>query len=199
MTRPVNKYYIYLRNLALMAMAVLIASGHPLACQEMPVPVSVQFPLFMKILTFDRNINRFGTKINFYIVYQSNYRTSLNIKNEIFQVTNFRNPGKIQNAQVSYIGIDLSSETIENAVSKYGKGVLYITPLRAVDIADITKFSQRQNMITLTGVPDYLRNGVSVAIDTKGNKPEIMINLPATKAEGSDFSSQLLKLSTIIQ
>jgi hypothetical protein len=51
----------------------------------------------------------------------------------------------------------------------------------------------------LTGVPDYIYNGISVGIDIKGEKPEILINLKSSKLEGADFSSQLLKISTIIE
>jgi hypothetical protein len=37
-----------------------------------------------------------------------------------------------------------------------------------------------------------------VGIGSKAGKPKILINLKASREEGADFSSQLLKLSKII-
>lgn len=39
----------------------------------------------------------------------------------------------------------------------------------------------------------------SVGIDLTGDRPDIVINLPAAKAEGADFDAQLLKLARVIQ
>jgi hypothetical protein len=48
-------------------------------------------------------------------------------------------------------------------------------------------------------VPDYVGAGCAVGIGTEGEKPLIIINLPAAKAEGADFSSQLLQLAKVIE
>jgi len=38
-----------------------------------------------------------------------------------------------------------------------------------------------------------------VGVGLKGESPEIIINLPAAREEGSDFSSSLLKLARVIE
>lgn len=176
----------------------LLAVPCELLGQDMTVPVNTQFPIFFKIFPFDRNLDRFGKKINIYIIYQSNYRTSLNTRIEISNTVNANKLYSSGNIPVFIIPVDLSTESYELIIEKNGPGILYFCPLRAINIKEITKYCRKMKMISISGVPSYINDGVSVAIDRKGDKPEILINLPSAKSEGSDFSSQLLKLSTII-
>lgn len=52
--------------------------------------------------------------------------------------------------------------------------------------------------MTFTGVPKYVEQGIAVGIGIQDRKPKIHINLSASKAEGAEFSSQLLKLAEIV-
>jgi len=170
------------------------------SAQEMPVPVDVQYPLLLKILTFDKNLKaRVGNEIVCGIVYQKKFRTSLNVKDELLRVIDSLALRQIDGIPVRYIAIDVGDDFIlENAILENNVNVLYIAPVRALDIGKITAISRSKRLLTLTGVPEYVESGLSVAIAARGEKPQIMINLNAAKAEGSDFSSQLLKLAKII-
>ncbi len=44
----------------------------------------------------------------------------------------------------------------------------------------------------------YVNQRFAVGLEIKDQKPEIIINLSSTRAEGSDFSANLLKLCRII-
>ena len=68
----------------------------------------------------------------------------------------------------------------------------------AFETEKITGVSRAKKVITLTSVPDYVESGLAVGIGVKGGKPRIIINLPAAKAEGANFSSQLLRLAKVI-
>jgi hypothetical protein len=93
-------------------------------------------------------------------------------------------------------GDALSSSIKTNAIS-----VIYIAPGNSNNISAITQASQSGKILTITGVPDYVEKGLSVGIGLKAddNKPEIIINLPISKAEGSDFDANLLKLARVIK
>jgi hypothetical protein len=77
--------------------------------------------------------------------------------------------------------------------------LIYVAPLRAYDVTKISNLSKKLKILTLTGVNEYIDFGLSITIGVKGDKPQIIINLPSAKAEGADFSSQLLKLATVIE
>lgn len=167
--------------------------------QDMAVPVEIQYPLFLKILTFDRNLKtRVGKEIIIGIVYQGKFRSSLKTKDELVDVIKKSSIKNVHDIPIKQVSINIDENDLESTASKLEIDVLYITPIRAVDIESITKLSRNKKIVTLTGVTDYVKAGISVVIDVKDNQPQIVINLPGAKDEGVDFSSQLLRLSKVI-
>ncbi len=170
-----------------------------LISQRMEVPVEVQVPIFFKILTFDRNLEkRSGKKLTIGIVHQSGYKESLNAKNKFIETLNKTSIKKVKDIPVSLVPIDVDNNDLEDFVSKNEVSALYIAPLRAYNIENIIKVSQNKKIVTMTGVIEQINSGISIGIGTKGDKPLIIINLRSAKLEGVDFSSQLLKLAKII-
>lgn len=169
--------------------------------QEIAVPVNVQFPLFLKILTFDRNLKeRVGDEIVIAIFYQGKFKRSLNVRDQLVKVTDESPIKEIEDIPIRYVSIDISEKTdLAKALSKNKVDILYITPLRALRIKTITNVSRAKKIMTLASVPDYVESGLSVGIGIKGEKPLIIINLPAAKAEGVNFDSELLKLAKVVK
>jgi hypothetical protein len=169
--------------------------------QEMPVPVHVQLPVLMKIITFDRNLKKRDTKdLVIGILYQSKFRMSLDVKNQLVAALDDSPLKEVEGAPIRYMPVDLEDQTdLQSTILKGEITVLYITPLRAIDIGSITAVSQALRILSFTAVPDYVDLGVAVGLGTKGDYPQIIINLPSARAEGADFSSQLLKLAKIIR
>ena len=169
--------------------------------QEIEVPVKLQIPLFLKILTFDRNLKaRVGDEIVIGIVYQKKFRTSLNVKDEFANTMEELAVKSLKDIPIRSVSIDIDDQPdLARAISRDPIDILYITPLRAMEIRTIAAISRAKQVITLTGVPDYVESGIAVGLGIKDNKPQIIINLQAAKAEGADFNSQLLSLSKVIK
>lgn len=168
--------------------------------QEMAVPVKVQIPLFLKILTFDRKLKaRVGDEIVIGVVYQRKFRKSLNVKDRFVDMMNESSITKVENIPIRQVSIDIDKTDLAGAVSRNNIDILYVAPLRALGVKTITGVSRAKRILTLTGVPDYVESGLAVGIGIKGEKPRVIINSPAAKAEGADFSSQLLKLAKVIK
>lgn len=172
----------------------------PLTAQEIAVPVPVQVSLFSKILSYDRNLEtRAGKEIILGVVFQSRFKRSLNVKDDFITAMNENKIKTIKKIPLRVIPIDIYDTDLAKTIEQFKINVLYVTPLRAVDIASISSISQTKKIMTLTGVPEYSNNGISVSIGLKGEKPLIIINIKAAKAENIDFGSQLLKLAKVIQ
>ena len=169
--------------------------------QEMAVPIDAQFPLFLKMFIFDRNFKtRVGDEVVIGIVYQKKFRASLNVKNKIINEISGIFTESVEGTSVRYVPIDMGDRPdLERAVSKHNVDILYATPLRALEIGEITAVSRARKILTLTGVPDYVESGLTVGIGVKGKRPQIIINLSAAKAEEVDFNSRLLKLAKIVK
>jgi hypothetical protein len=72
-------------------------------------------------------------------------------------------------------------------------------PLRGLDISALTRAAAASGVRTFSGVPEYVYEGVSVTVGTRQGRPVIYVNLKTARAQGSDFSSQLLKLANVIE
>ncbi|KAA3614047.1 MAG: YfiR family protein [Calditrichaeota bacterium] len=167
--------------------------------QQVDIPVKIQYPLALKILSFERALKkRIGKKLTIGIAYQEKFRGSRNIAEELQTqiANNFKI--KIHGVPVTSVLINLDKTSIENALSSTDINILYVTPLRVINIQNIQKIARQKNILTLTGVSDYVEDGIMVGIGLKGGKPNIIINLKEAKTIGADFSSKLLKFSTII-
>jgi hypothetical protein len=88
---------------------------------------------------------------------------------------------------------------LERVVKERKISALYLAPGNAKALPAILKLSQELHLTTLTGVPDYVRRGAAVGIGVAQNKPQILINLAAARAEGSDFDASLLRIATVLQ
>jgi hypothetical protein len=74
-----------------------------------------------------------------------------------------------------------------------------VTPLRAADLRLLMAAARTSRITTVTGVPEYVETGLAIGIGVKGERPEIVINLTASRAEGADLDAQLLKLARIVK
>lgn len=170
-------------------------------CQEMQVPVEQQVPLFIKILNFDRNLYRHADKqFNFTILYQKKFRKSLDAKNDFEQAINKYSLTKLDSLPIKFMAIDISEDTnLASIINNNLADVVYLAPVKAVDVGDIIALCRQEQITSLTGVPDYVDAGIAVGVGIKGEKPQILINLNAAKAEGANFQAQLLKLVKIVE
>ena len=83
-------------------------------------------------------------------------------------------------------------------VKRLGVRVLYVSPLRAVHVEDVTAVTRAAQITTFTGVPRYVETGMAIGVDLKREHPEIVINLAASRAEGADLAAHLLKLARVV-
>ncbi|MFC1849516.1 hypothetical protein ACFL27_04825, partial [candidate division CSSED10-310 bacterium] len=58
---------------------------------------------------------------------------------------------------------------------------------------------QSSEILTITGVRDYVMKGVATGVIKKAGETEILINLGSVKATKVDFKVTLLKIATLIK
>jgi len=191
--------FIFWKQAGLIGLLLLFATlGN---AQEMPVPVELQLPLFTKILTFDKNLERCaGDSLRITVVYQKLYRYSDNTREAFFSTAGIMGLRKINGIPIVLLSHDLhTAEELQKFISEQKIDIIYIAPLRAVPVDEITGLSRELKVLSISGVTDYMQQGVSVGLDIKGDKPEIIINKNNSGQEGADFSSRLLHLARIIK
>ena len=187
----------------LLALGLTAFAARSSVAQELAVPVSVQIPILAKILNFDRNFTeRAGGRLTIGVLYQSRYRTSANVAAEVCRALEQLPPsafGALESLERTCIAIDLDAiSALDSVVKRLGVRVLYVSPLRAVHIEDVMAVSRAAQITTFTGVPRYVETGMAIGVDLKRERPEIVINLAASRAEGADLAAHLLKLARVV-
>lgn len=172
----------------------------PMVTQEIETPVDVHIPIFLKVLSFDRNLSkRAGDEIVLGIVFQTKFRKSLNVKNQTEKFLEQLTGNKIGDIPLRIVPLELDDlSDLKTTLLKEKVTVLYFTPLRAANIEDLVLICRSFHITSLSGVPEYSEAGVAVSVGSKGGSPLIIINQDAAETEGADFSSQLLKLAKIM-
>ena len=167
---------------------------------EADLSVAVQFPLILKILQFDRNLaERAGGEIVIATVFQGRYRASSRARDDVRRAAAAIPGQRVADLPVRVVDIDLEQVKLKDALDQLDVDVLYVAPLRATDIATIAGVTRELQIASITGVEEYVHQGIAVGIDVFQEKPRVLVNLNASKAEGVDFSSRLLSLAQVVK
>ncbi|MDQ1266040.1 MAG: hypothetical protein QG635_1192 [Bacteroidota bacterium] len=169
--------------------------------QKSGLPEDMQLPLFLKILTFDRNLNtRANKEFHFLIVYQKSYRSSYNSMMGIQSAAESHEVNTLNNLPLKFKTLSITrEEELDSYLAGNKTGVVYFSLLRGLSIQKLSEICRKRKVLSITGVPEYIEDGFSISLDVQNDKPLIINDLKEAKAEGADFSSQLLKISKIIE
>lgn len=172
----------------------------PASGQDMAVPAEVQVPLFLKILTLDRQLEAtVGDEIVIGVVHQPQIRESWRALQAFTAALEASPIRSVKGRPVRTVPLVVENvEALRRAVAEQEVDVLYVTPLRAVEVRDVAALARDLHFRTLTGVPTYVAGGLAVGIGLKGQRPEILVNLEAAAAEGADYNSQFLRLARVV-
>ncbi|MFI5180824.1 MAG: YfiR family protein [Thermoanaerobaculia bacterium] len=186
----------------LVLMPCLRLAGYALAATlaSAPVPLPTQYALLLKVLTADRNFPMQGRDdLVIGIVYQRNSPASREVAERLASEIERRSADEGA-ASARYRLIDVSDPAaLAPGVAACQPGVLYVAPLTDFDVRRIAALSRARKIRTATGVPAYVESGLAVGFESDRGAVRIVINREASRAEGADFSSKLLKLARRIE
>jgi len=191
-----------MRTCLLIGVLTMLMGGGSARAQEMAAPAEVQIPLLFKIMTFDRTLGTRprGEVIVIAVVFQTGFRASLVARNQIVDALKAMQDSTISGHPVRWVAVEWKDgEQLRLALIRERADVVYLTPVRGVDLNPITATARAGGMTTFTGVPFYVEQGLALSVGIVRDRPQIIVNLPASRAEGSDFTAQLLRLCKVIE
>jgi hypothetical protein len=59
--------------------------------------------------------------------------------------------------------------------------------------------TRKRSILSFTSVESLVKSGLSVGLVVRDAKPTILVNLPASKAEGAELDPALLKVSEVLK
>lgn len=190
-----------MKRLILILINILSFSLGTSYSQELSVPVNNQLQIFNKIIFSNKHFMLIaGNTIEVCIIYQKKYRLSSELKSQVLSFIDENSSLKeLGDSKINFNILSIENEnTLDSYLSSNKVDIIMVTPLRAIDIEQIAKVTRKHNVLSFSFIPGYIESGLSVGIGSKAGRPQILINLKASKEEGIDFNSQLLKLSRIV-
>ena len=178
------------------AMLAVLAGG--LSAQEMVVSVETQVSLFTRILAFDRNLTRrMGHEIVIGIAYEPHLQASVDARDALLNL--LPNGMKIEGVRLRMVAIAAdNADEFRTGIEQSAIDIIYVAPLQTLSLGTVISICRDLAVVTYTGIPEYVSAGVAVGIAMSQRRPEILINLPAARAVGAEFSSELLKLARLV-
>ena len=143
------------------------------------VPPKLQAKLFLKLLAFNNDINK-GGAVSIYVIHSTEFASEMRgvIGNKI---------GKSDLTAVEQ-GTDLPLQK---------PSVIYIGD--AANLNEVITYTRANNILSMTGTPDFVAKGVTLGVGAFENRPKILLNASASKEEKVNWNPVLFKISTIIK
>lgn len=176
--------------------ALLPGSIH---AQEIAIPVDVHMSLLTKVLAYDRSFPvQPGAEIVLGVVHECTWEPSLDVAKEVRRFVR-KHKLTVGGRPVRLVPVVVSTVAdLKVALDRSPISVLYFAPLRGVPIQELIEISQLRQIRTITGVAEYVEDGVAMGIGERDFRPLILVNLQAARAEGADLSAQVLQLAKVI-
>jgi hypothetical protein len=168
------------------------------AAAQGTLPDGLQVSLLQKVLTFDRALVASGGTVEVAVIYQSDYPQSAAAKAAFMRAATAASAQAGIKLRFRAVNIE-GTMRFEDVFTVAGAQVAYLMPLRGIDVKSLSRAAASRGVRTASAVADYVYEGVSVTLGVKAGRPSININLKSCRSQGSDFSSQLLKLATVVE
>jgi YfiR/HmsC-like len=167
----------------------------------MPVPEWHQMMIFLKVLTYDRTLNEeLSDAVSIGILYRPGEPASKTNRDRVAAFLDENTYKTVSGRPFIYTSIPYGSpEELAAELAKHEIQVLYVTVGHDESLAAIAGVTRAQGVLTITGVPDFASRWLSVSLALRGEKPRIVVNLPASKAEQHEFNANLLRLCEVIR
>jgi hypothetical protein len=178
--------------------ALLVAPA-PARAQE--VPPERQVLILGRALAYDDEIkNRAGDDVTIAVLAKTGNPASETLAATMLKA--FRGIGgvKVQGLGLKFTQLGFSNgPTLQASLASSNVDVLYVCAGLEGDLPAVIEATRKRRIVSIGSRPEHVDRGVALGVFQVDGKPTIVVNLPAAKAEGSAFSSDLLRLAKVIK
>ncbi|MBW2257134.1 MAG: YfiR family protein [Deltaproteobacteria bacterium] len=184
----------------LVALLVAVVVGAVSPARAASVEPGQAALLMLKILAYDRNLDsRAGDAVTVLVVHRAGHRASEAVGAEMTRaLQEASNSVTVANKPVRVLSAPYEDGTdVADVLRGSGATAVYLCPGLEGMLPAITTETQQMRALSVSQVEQYVDDGVAVGILSRGAKAQIVVNLPATKAEGVALSGTLLRLAEV--
>jgi hypothetical protein len=165
------------------------------------VPPEVQAAILTKILSYDRAMRaRVGNMAVVGILAKSEDRSSAQAQAEVAKGITVLQSGRVPGVPLTVVTTGYKSAADLTAwIAEKNVDVLYVESALSKELEPIRGVCVAKKIVSITAVRDFVERGLVAGIVRKGDRPGILVNLPAAAAAGMDLDPALLALSEVIR
>lgn len=159
--------------------------------------------LAVRVLAYDRNLRkRVGERTATVVVLfqegnQTSESVSLDMVGALEDIGATSTVGGLA-LKVVALAYNSAAELDAKAAALHPAAV-YVCPGLSDAISAITTTAHKRFFLTMTNTGQYIKTGLGIGLLHGEDRPVLIVNLPATKAEGADLDAALLRLANVIR
>ena len=183
----------------LIGVLVLVFAGT--AAAEATLPAKAQASVLARVLAYDNNLKkRAGDAVVVGVLYAAGSPPSSSEADEMFaafkQLEKFVLLGLPMKAEkVAF----LDAASLRAVVRDRGVDALFVCGGLDGSVSAVSAVARELQVITTTASRRYVADGLAIASVVVDNKPALVFNRQASIAEGSEFTSQFIALTTPVE
>jgi len=182
--------------LLLAALVVLSRSGWG---DGIAAPVTLQAELLVKVAEYDKNFSaRAGERARVLLVTKAGNADSANVNQQMANAL-----GRFD--EIAGLPHDEMIITYPGA-TELGRicrdrhiAIVYFAPGFSNDVESIRNALNGVDVLSVGGVPDYVRNGIVLGFDVVSGRPKLLFNLTQARLQRVALAAAVLKLMTVYE
>jgi len=156
--------------------------------------------ILTRALAYDGNLkSRAGGELVIAVVSKGGNTSSDQTAEGLQKALKALGPIKVQGLPLKSIRLVYSnSSTLSSTVDKDGIDAVYICPGLEGELGAILEVTKEHHVLSMGSREDHVVKGASLGVFVVEGKPTIYVNLTASKAEGTAFGSDLLRVAKVV-
>lgn len=178
------------------ALLLSLVAGSAIAAR---LPIDQCAPILIRALAYDRDLRkRAGDSVMLAVLYNPASGSSVSEANSALTAFKALESLTVQGLRFRAVrlpyGPDLSAKLAEDGID-----AVFIVEGLSSELSALTEVTRRRKVVTLTTEEADIRRGAAIGVVLASGKPTLMVNLPASSAEGAQLSSDLLRIAKVIR
>lgn len=163
------------------------------------IPIDKCAPILIRALAYDRELKkRAGSSVTLAVVYNPASSSSVSEANAALSAFKALESLTVQGLPFRAVrlpyGPDLSAKLGEQGID-----AIFLVDGLSSELEALIDVTRRRKVVSLSTEEADIRRGAAIGVVLAGGKPTLMVNLPASTAEGASFSSELLRLAKVVR
>jgi hypothetical protein len=177
---------------------LLAVTGSVLAAE---VASDRQVLILVRALAYDGNLKaRAGEELVIGVLAKPGHAASEQVAEGIHRAFHGLGAVKVQGLPIKAVKLTYTNATaLAAAIRSESLDAVYVCPGLDGELGAITGVTRGQRVLSMASAEELIAKGAAVGVFMVDGKPTIFVNLPASRLEGADFGSDLLRLAKVVK